>query len=346
MPRVSVIIPSYNHARFIGEAIDSVLNQTEPDLELIVVDDGSTDQTLSVLEGFSDPRMRVIVQEHQGAHVAINRGLEEAQGRYLAILNSDDVYHPQRLEKLLSRLDGDSSLGLIGSYIEVIDNRGRPLGVKRAYSSLEPWALPRPEKSFRATDDARGVLLTENFYATTSNFVFRRELYERVGGFRPLRYTHDWDFLLRSALETRLGMFPEPLLRYRIHSRNTIRENVVGMVFEICWCVAVHLPEHTRDPAWFGQEPPAQRVDKLLHSLYVFGCDKVLAMMLLRRLQLGVDWAMGLLEHDNPEREVYLNFIGECLDAQNSSLSKTSGFRSQAMAVLTEAKRRLWRLSA
>ncbi|RLC77069.1 MAG: cell wall biosynthesis glycosyltransferase [Chloroflexi bacterium] len=342
MPKVSVVIPSYNHARFIGEAVESVLSQTEPDLELIVVDDGSTDGTLSVLERFTDPRLRVVPQEHRGAHAAINRGLREARGRYLAILNSDDVYHPRRLEKLIARLEEDPALGLVGSYIQVIDAEGKPLGVKRAYRTLEPWLLPEPGRSFRATDDARGALLTENYYATTSNFVFRRELYEELGGFRPLRYTHDWDFLLRSALVTRLEVLPEPLLRYRVHSRNTIRENFVRMVFEICWCLAVHIPEHTGDPSWFEREAPALRVDRLLHSIYTFGCDKVLAVMLLRRLQLGTDWAMSILEPDNPERQVYLDFISRCAGTGGQTSPGVDSFQCRMGAFLRKALRKLW----
>ncbi len=313
MPKVSVVIPSYNHAQFIGEAVESVLGQTESDLELIVVDDGSTDETLSILGRFSDPRLHVIPREHQGAHAALNYGLRVAKGHFLAILNSDDAYHPHRLAKLLSVLESEEDIGLIGSFIEVIDEKGQCVGIKHAYRDLEPWELPNANRGFRATDDARGVLLTENFYATTSNFVFRRSLYERIGEFRPLRYTHDWDFLLRSAQVSRLEMFPEPLLRYRVHSRNTIRENFVEMVFEICWCLAVHLPQHMMDTQWFDLEPPARRVEKLLHSIYTFQCDPLLAVMLLRWLQGGTDWALRLLDPDNPERRVYLDFIRGCM---------------------------------
>lgn len=317
MPKVSVVIPSYNHARFIGEAVESVLRQSEPGLEIIVVDDGSTDDTLSVLGRFTDSRVRVIVQEHQGAHAAINRGLKESTGQYLSILNSDDVYHPRRLEKLLAILGQDQGMGLVGSYITVIDQTGKPLGTKHGYKDLEPWQLPYPEKGFRVTDDARGVLLTENFYATTSNFVFRRELYELVGEFRSLRFTHDWDFLLRSALITRLDMFPEPLLYYRVHQRNTIRQDIAGMIFEICWCLAVYLPQYLRDASWFDQESAILRVQRLLYSIYTFQCEVVLVVMLLRQLQLGVDWALSLLDPTSPERKVYIEFITERIKKNN-----------------------------
>ncbi len=323
--KVSVVIPSYNHAPFVAEAVSSVLTQSEPDLALIVVDDGSTDESLEILAGFTDPRLRVITQRNQGAHAAINRGLEQARGRYLAILNSDDVYHPQRLKKIIAVLESDAGIGLAGSFIEVIDSRGQTLGVKHGYRDLEPWPLETPERSFRAGADLRAALLTENYLATTSNYVFRREWYERIGGFRPLRYTHDWDFALRMARVARLALLPEPLLRYRVHGRNTIRENQAAMIFEICWCLAVHLPQHISDDAWFNGRPAAQRIDQLLHSIYTYGCDKVLSTMLLHNLAEDEEKALRLLEPGDPGRAVYLDFIQRCLTGKGPSrVTRTS----------------------
>ncbi|MEM4721302.1 MAG: glycosyltransferase [Candidatus Methanomethylicaceae archaeon] len=319
MPRVSVIIPSYNHAPFITEAIQSVLNQTEKDLELIVVDDGSIDETRSILSGISDARLRIIFQEHQGAHAALNRGLEEAQGDYLAILNSDDIYYPQRLEQLTKILASRRDLGLVGSFIEVIDHKGRTMGIKHGYKDLEPWVLPYPERSFRAGDDQRGALVTENFFATTSNFLFKRELYEQIGGFRELRYAHDWDFLLRASLVSWVEVCPEVLLKYRVHSKNTIREDKAGMIFEICWCLAVHLPLHINDVLWFEAMPLYRRVEQLLYSIYTFGCEQVLIVMLLQRLHENIPQALELLKPGDSIRERYLNFIREQLSRQEQS---------------------------
>ncbi len=308
MPKVSVVMPSYNHAPFIAEAVQSVLAQSVSDLELIVVDDGSTDESLKILTGFTDPRLRVIAQTNQGAHAALNRGLAEATGTYIALLNSDDAYHPQRLEKILSVLGTDPGIGLASSYIEVVDAQGKPLGVKHGYHDLEPWLLEFPECSFRAGADLRGALLTENYLATTSNYVFARRWYEQIGGFRPLRYTHDWDFALRMARVARLVMVPEPLLRYRVHSRNTIRENQAAMIFEICWILAVHLPQHMAD-TWFGELPLSQRVDQLLHSIYTYDCDRVLNVMLLQGLAKNEPAALQLLETNDSSRIKYLEFI-------------------------------------
>jgi glycosyltransferase involved in cell wall biosynthesis len=309
MAKVSVVIPSYNHAEFIGQAIKSVLAQTEPKFELIIVDDGSTDDSLEVISGFADPRITVLTQTNQGAHAAINRGLREASGEYLSILNSDDVFHPHRLEKAISTLKADSDIGMVASYIEIVDEQNKSLGIKHGYKDCSPWPLENPERSFRMGLDLKAALLTENYLSTTSNYVFTRETLERVGKFRPLRYAHDWDFALRVAKVTRLGILPEPLIRYRVHERNTIREDRAAMIFEICWCLAVHLPVGVEDEHFYDEFPVSFRIDQLLNSIYTFGCDRVLSVMLLYKLHENLEAALDLLEPDNEIREKYMRFI-------------------------------------
>jgi len=316
MIRVSVVIPSYNHAAFIREAVDSVLQQSETDLELIVVDDGSTDQSLEIISTFSDRRMRVIRQENQGAHLAINRGLNEARGKFLAILNSDDSYYPQRLEKAIAILEADKHVGLVGSYIRIIDAKNRTLGVKHGYQDCEPWMLEAPERSFRAGSDLRAALLTENYWSTTSNFVFPRRWYERVGEFRPLRFAHDWDFALRMARIASLTLLPEPLVNYRVHETNTIHKDQVTMIFEICWCLAMHLPSHVADTRFFEKLPMEIRIEQLLSSIYVFGCERLLSVMLLQRLHDKPTQALQLLDPENPMHINCLRFIKERLDSR------------------------------
>jgi glycosyltransferase involved in cell wall biosynthesis len=316
MPEVSVVIPSYNHAAYLAEAVGSALAQAQVDLELIVVDDGSTDRSLEILSGFSDPRLRVISQTNQGAHAAINRGLREATGEFLAILNSDDVYDPRRLETVLAAFRASPKAGFAGSHIEVIDSQGRQLGVKHGFQDLSPWQLEAPELSFRSGSDLRAALLTENYWSTTSNFVFRRDLYDLIGEFRPLRFTHDWDFALRAALMAGLVLLPEPLLKYRIHPHNTIRENQAAMVFEILWCLAVHIPRHLADPEFYAQAPEETRVEQLLHSIYTFDCGQVLEVMLLQRLHENETAALRLLEPGDQVRGKYLDYIRSRLAAR------------------------------
>lgn len=313
MPKTSVVIPSYNHGAFLGYAVNSVLKQTDADFELIIVDDGSNDNSLEVLSTFSDPRIKVYSQSNQGAHSAINRGIHEARGKYLAILNSDDAYHPQRLEKLISILERDGEIGLVGSHIQIIDEANRNLSVKHSFEDNFPWPLARPERSFRAGEDLHAALLTENFWATTSNFVFSRYWYEQVGEFRPLRYAHDWDFALRIANKAKLFWFPEPLIKYRFHESNTIRTNQSAMILEICWILAVHLPQYISSQ-WEEDISESMRVDRLINSIYTYGCETILSVMLLQNLHERIDLALQLLEYDNPIRLRYLEFIQKLLE--------------------------------
>jgi glycosyltransferase involved in cell wall biosynthesis len=351
MPQVSVIMPSYNHAAFVSAAIKSVLAQSISDWELIIIDDGSTDESLSILSRFSDPRIQLIAQSNQGAPAAFNRGLAQASGKYLALLNSDDCYHPQRLEKLIQVLEADPGIGLAASHIEVIDATGKTLGIKHGYHDLEPWVLAKPGKSFRAGEDLHAALLTENYLATTSNYVFARGWYEQIGGFRNLRYVHDWDFALRIARVARLSLFPEPLVRYRVHSQNTIRENRTAMIFELCWILAVHLPQHIAT-AWFAEHQISERVDQLLHSIYTYDCDRVLIMMLSQRISEDLPKALQLLEDNDPSRVNYLEFIRQQIEARGSTKqverrskrksAKTEPFTSNLVRRLTRSIKRQW----
>lgn len=109
--RVSVIMPTYNYGRFIADAIDSILRQTMPDFEIIVVDDGSTDDTQAILAGIKDPRLKVVCQENSGTPAARNRGRAEAQGEYIAWLDSDDIWRPEFLERHLAVLEPEPELG-------------------------------------------------------------------------------------------------------------------------------------------------------------------------------------------------------------------------------------------
>lgn len=326
MPEISVIIPSYNHAAYIGKAVESVLGQTLRDLELVVIDDGSRDASLQVLAGFDDPRLKVIAQPNQGAHAAINRGIRESSGRCLAVLNSDDYYAPTRLEQALAALQSTPTPGLVCSHIQVIGSDGQLLGVKHGYKDLEPWLLAQPERSFRAGDNLRAALLTENFAATTSNYVFSRAVFEQVGPFRPLRYAHDWDFALRATRRAPLALLPEPLVYYRIHASNTIRENQTAMVFEICWILAVHLPAAIQAGP-LAESPADTWIDPLLHSIHTFGCERILAMLLALKLDENEPLALQLLEPANPLRARLLAFIQEELARVPQPLSPAAAPR-------------------
>jgi GT2 family glycosyltransferase len=221
-PLVSVVIPSYNHYRFICGAADSVLAQSHTNLELIIIDDGSTDGTPELLSQRygADSRVRLVARENQGAHATLNEGVGMARGDYVSILNSDDLYLPGRLEKLvqLASQRGKREFFAITA-LRVVDEHGAPSassGPTRYYgATLE---------KFQGLPDA-AAFWVGNLAMTTSNFFFSRELYENVGKFSALRYTHDWDWALRASERVNPVRLGEVLVCYRVHGSNTIAES-------------------------------------------------------------------------------------------------------------------------
>ncbi len=285
-PQVSVVVPSYNHGRFLDECLGSVL-ASDADLELIVVDDGSTDDSRERLRTFADdPRVRVFEQENQGAHAALNRGISLAQGELVFLLNSDDVFEPERIPTFVERFAADPDLVVLTSWLRVIDEAGGELGIKQAWHNMPPW--PRPTYGPGLADFGEPVLalLETNYASTTSNFAFRRRLNSEHGlCFAPLRYTHDWDFLLAAAAFGSVAVIDEPLVRYRVHSSNTIAEGTAEgtgtMRFEILWSVTRHAARICRDFAETLEVDELRR--RLWASLPRFGRDDVLAQLLLLR---------------------------------------------------------------
>lgn len=226
---LSVVIPSYNCAEFIAEAIRSVFRQSYRPIELVIVDDGSTDASRSLIRVvcYRPPvdNFILIEQPNRGAHAAIMCGLEAASGEYLSILNCDDFYHPDRFALLIPYLDDASDLVFSG--VHFVDAQGRPRSPSDAWPSWYAQAL-------LATDQCPTVgyaLLLHNFSVTSGNFLFTRELYERLGGFSAHRFTHDWDFLIRSVYYSEPVFVREPLIHYRIHGSNTT-ESVRDLLFE------------------------------------------------------------------------------------------------------------------
>jgi glycosyltransferase involved in cell wall biosynthesis len=219
---ISVVLPSYNHEQYVGKALDSLKIQTQGDLEIIVVDDGSTDATPEVVQTFIDRHrglnVRFLKQRNRGAHASINRGVAEATGDYIAILNSDDFYHHERLEVLLDALKRTNSK-LAFSNIEIIDEDGAPVN-ENDYAVV----LRTKINEIKSFPNIGYALLDWNVAISTGNLMFKREVFDLVGGFSDLKFCHDWDFILTALRYTDPIFVDKALYYYRLHRSNTISE--------------------------------------------------------------------------------------------------------------------------
>jgi glycosyltransferase involved in cell wall biosynthesis len=214
---VAIVIPLYNHERYIGAALRSVLEQTRAPDRIVVVDDGSSDGSAAKVEKFADPRVTLVRQANAGAHNALNSGIKlAANSDFIAVLNSDDLYLPRRLERCLAFLENTPSLELVCTGLELIDSAGERLPESDPKSRWVStvWAARR--------ENLAAWLGIANFAKTSSNFVGHSRFF-LAHPFRPYRYVHDYFMALESALAGSLGVIDEPLLRYRTHPMNTIK---------------------------------------------------------------------------------------------------------------------------
>lgn len=200
-PLVSVVIPSYNAAQYLPETLRSVLGQTYRNLEVIVVDDGSTDSTGTVIQEFvADSRVRYFQQPNGGAASARNRGVLESRGELVAFLDSDDLWQPEKLEKQVP-LFRDPAVGIVYSDREHINEHGERIPCN-------------PLVPYRGTCLA-GQLLIRNF-VPMSSAVMRRDVFDKAGPFdTTLSRSEDLDFWLRAALHYGFDFVHEPLVLHR-----------------------------------------------------------------------------------------------------------------------------------
>lgn len=200
-PRVSVVMSVYNAARWLREAVQSVLDQTLRELELIVVDDGSTDGTPAILQAVGDGRLRAVRQSRAGLTVSLNRGLRLASGPLLARLDADDVALPERLARQVAFLDAHPEVGVLGTACLETDESGRVLGTYRP----------------PVTDaEIRRALIRRNPFVHSS-VMMRRDVLEPAGFYdEALAVAQDYELWLRLSRLTRMANLGEPLVRRRL----------------------------------------------------------------------------------------------------------------------------------
>ncbi|MUL39034.1 glycosyltransferase family 2 protein [Gloeocapsopsis dulcis] len=218
MKKVSVVIPVYAVEKYIADAVQSVLEQTHENLEAILVNDGTPDASIEICKQFTDPRVKIIHQTNRGASAARNNGIRHAQGDYIAFLDADDIWVPEKLEKHIHHLESSPNVGVSFSYCAFVDEFGTPLGLYNAteYKVITP-----------------GAILCRNPIVSPSCLVTRREVLEEVkfqqelNGIiedcyfdEDLRQSEDAECWFRICVKTnwQLEAIPEILATYRLHS--------------------------------------------------------------------------------------------------------------------------------
>jgi len=277
--KISVIIPLYNHERYIRESILSVLGQTVQDFELTIINDGSRDNSGEVVKNIIDPRITYILQDNEGAHAAINRGIRMARGEYISILNSDDIYHRDRFQECLNILESDKSISAVFSHVELIDDNGKSQGIIRG--AEENWKGKDRKTSFKGEGNPLLDLLAGNFLTTTSNLFCRKSVFDAIGYFRNLRYAHDYDFFLRMCCNFNVAIIERPLLCYRIHDVNTIRENESAVAFEVGLVLAHLFLRHDMTGFFEEENKPYTAMLKVFNSLNAYKMEKMILTLLL-----------------------------------------------------------------
>jgi glycosyltransferase involved in cell wall biosynthesis len=217
-PMITVLMPAYNAECYIAEAIDSVLRQTYVDFEFIIVNDGSTDNTLNIINRFNDPRIRIINQDNQGVAAALNNGLKHARARYIARFDADDICYPERLKKQLSFLEKNPEYILAGSDVEYISAGGDHL------FNFECIAHTHEE-----------IIQKMYFYCPFVHpaVMYKKDTIISLGGYPENAHNFE-DYLLWTGIAKagKLYNIPEPLIKYRLNPTSaTIDEKWRGKRF-------------------------------------------------------------------------------------------------------------------
>jgi glycosyltransferase involved in cell wall biosynthesis len=212
-PLVSVNMVVYNGERFITNAIQSIIDQTYQNFELVIVEDGSTDDTLNLINAFRDPRIRLIINEtNQGVVNARNAAVRKSQGDFVAILDSDDISLPNRLEMQTKFLTENPDYGLIGSKAELINVDGKSLNKTQSLSL--------------SANETKVYLLFKNCF-THSTVMYKREVLSRFMFNKEVPSSEDYDLIVKIASVMKVRNLDDVLSKYRVHDKNISKKDGV-----------------------------------------------------------------------------------------------------------------------
>ncbi len=217
---ISIVIPSYNYKDYLPQAVASVAAQTYLNLELIIVDDASTDGSVALIGKLQEEHERrfpggvntLFHQANAGAHATINEGIAAAQGELVAILNADDRFEPERFSVMVKEM---GSARFSFSAVHCIDEKGSPLRTEQA-QAFEDIQVKIEGKRFMAL-----AAVAENVCISSGNLLLEKALFTELGGFKNYKYVHDYDFFLRACLVAEPVFVKDTAYLYRLHGGNS-----------------------------------------------------------------------------------------------------------------------------
>jgi glycosyltransferase involved in cell wall biosynthesis len=223
MLKVSVIMPVYNGERYLSEAIQSVLNQTFKDFEFIIIDDGSVDNSVKIIESFDDERIVFLKINHKGIVGALNTGLEIAKGEYIIRTDADDVSVPERFEKLIKYMQENKDISICGSWAISINEKNEILGEMK-YPPIKDFEIKK-------------YILFHNPFIHPAVIFKRKEIID-VGGYKNFKHNEDYELWTRVLIKKTGHNIPEFLIKYRIHSnqltnKNNFKMRLIGLYVRI-----------------------------------------------------------------------------------------------------------------
>lgn len=227
MPKITVAMAAYNHAPYVGEAIESVLSQEDCDFEFIIVDDGSQDDTVKEIQKFTDPRIKFIAfKKNKGACTALRKAIETGSGEYVAIINSDDAFLPNKLKKQSDFLDIHPNIYAVFGYPSFVDKNGKKLEENEHFC----------RDIFFQQNRSRHEWLKFFFYKTNAlchpTAMLRRDCYRKLGYYDPrMTQLPDFDFWVRLVLHYDIYILQEELIKFRIlpHEGNASALNITNV---------------------------------------------------------------------------------------------------------------------
>jgi len=256
-PIVSVVMSVYNAEDYLRPAIDSILNQTFKDFEFIIIDDGSTDKSLSIIKTYTDPRIILISRRNKGLTASLNEGIKKSKGRYIARQDADDVSIKDRLYKEVEYLDSHTDVGLVGSNYIHIDEKGEKTGART--------------NIFTHPSDLKACLVLCNQYGHGS-IMMRRNVLDKTGLYdSKVGHAEDYDLWIRISRVSKVANIEEPLFYYRNLSSSVSHsrlEEQIALTFKIRDRAFDHFLTHRKEYNLYGIHPSGEYYLKRKSTLF------------------------------------------------------------------------------